>query len=390
MNGLWIISELLRPRTARPLGLDRIRAVRGLPFAGLSTPWIWGIALGVVGVLIVVTVVVLAGRRYGQIEQSWSTFRKLSNQAGLSNEERTLLAGAARASGLGDRPDRIFTAQQAFQEGLAGLGRARRTWATPAGAPSVCATCSYLVSLREKLGFENSSDQPDPANVPLGHLEPGTALTVFRQDSPENLQVYVTDTRGEGRELVVLPEIPLTASVGATWLVRYPQAGMLWEFNAWVISNMAGEIVIRPAGRARWINRRRFIRAPVSRSARVALFPFRTQAAGTDGPRFVPGRLTEIGGPGMRIEAQLDAQVGQRVLVMIDLSDQAMEAVGTVRGVHASNGDPPQIAVELTGLDTSQIAELMRATNYEAQCGSQSDRPGARKSVAAGREVAHA
>jgi hypothetical protein len=96
-------------------------------------------------------------------------------------------------------------------------------------------------------------------------------------------------------------------------------------------------------------------------------------------PEFVPAVVTELAGPGLRIEAQLEAKVGERVLVVSRLDEEVgqesnlqkadgpstskiIEDIGEVRHIEpAQNGF--SIAVELIGLSDSDVSELIRATN---------------------------
>jgi len=142
----------------------------------------------------------------------------------------------------------------------------------------------------------------------------------------------------------------------------------------------------------RFINRRRFLRVPVSKQAFVASFPFSRQLSKGSGnnedeyagmwgpPKFVPAVVTELAGPGLRIESRLEAKVADRILVMLKLDEEngrgsaeagqnskitaskIIEDIGEVRQVRPiKNGF--SIAVELTGLNDSDVSELIRATN---------------------------
>ncbi|MGB2863689.1 MAG: hypothetical protein WBC05_10230, partial [Sedimentisphaerales bacterium] len=95
-------------------------------------------------------------------------------------------------------------------------------------------------------------------------------------------------------------------------------------------------------------------------------------------PEFVPASVTELAGPGLRIEAPLEVEVGDRVLVILKLSEvddkpgsnrtgkiapqKIVEDIGEVRHTkRIENGF--SIAVELKGLSDPNINELVRATN---------------------------
>ena len=97
-------------------------------------------------------------------------------------------------------------------------------------------------------------------------------------------------------------------------------------------------------------------------------------------PKFASAVVTELAGPGLRVETRLEAKVGDRILVMLRLDEEngqssakagqnrkmtpfkIIEDIGEVRQVRpVKNGF--SIAVELTGLNDSDVSELIRATN---------------------------
>jgi hypothetical protein len=88
-------------------------------------------------------------------------------------------------------------------------------------------------------------------------------------------------------------------------------------------------------------------------------------------PEFVAGVVTELAGPGLRIESALAVDVGERVLVVFSLDEEGadlmravrvVEDVGEVRHIRAA-GNGFSIAVELTSLKDSDVDELICATN---------------------------
>ena len=86
-------------------------------------------------------------------------------------------------------------------------------------------------------------------------------------------------------------------------------------------------------------------------------------------PEFVPAVVTELAGPGLRMEVPLEVEVevGDRVLVVFRLGEETaaskmVEDIGEVRHAKAiQNG--LSIAVELIGLNDSDVNELICDTN---------------------------
>jgi hypothetical protein len=114
-------------------------------------------------------------------------------------------------------------------------------------------------------------------------------------------------------------------------------------------------------------------------------------------PRFVPAMVTELAGPGMRIESPLHVLMGERVLVVLGLDDggrassadderngwqkppRVLEDIVVVR--HAKRTpDGWSMAVELAGLSDKNVDELIHATSaaetrlHAAGCAGASER----------------
>ena len=196
-------------------------------------------------------------------------------------------------------------------------------------------------------------------------------------DDIEATVVENTDT-----ELAIKLAKDIKITFGELWCVRYYFGSSVWEFDSSVVSYDGNILVLNHSNDVRFINRRRFLRVSVKHSAFIAHFPFvKSIDAQTYGPpEFVPAVVTELAGPGLRIESKLDVKTGQRVLVIFNLDqgqsrqsnpdDQSDEAatskmIGDIAEVRHTkvikNG--LSIAVELTGLSDSDIDELIRATN---------------------------
>jgi hypothetical protein len=187
---------------------------------------------------------------------------------------------------------------------------------------------------------------------------------------------------------------------GEFWCVRYFQGSSIWEFDSSVLSYDGCRLILRHNDNVRFINRRRFVRVPVIMPGFIARFPFDSLCTETksddideDGndydfeqskaliwgpPEFIPAVVTELAGPGLRIESTLDVKVGDRVLVVFNLGQDKgsgsaksagklesyciVEDIGLVRNVRSvKNG--LSIAVELTGLNDANINKLICAAN---------------------------
>lgn len=301
----------------------------------------------------------------------------------------------------------IFTLPGAFNRGAA---KATDQVTATHGATESRRLAAELAVLREKLGFEKrSSDatgsalksvKPDTRQVPVGKK-----LQIIPHGFGEPNGIEATVIKNDQIELAVKLAAPLEADPGAPCRVHYHFGASVWEFDASVISCHGGILVLTHSYDVRFINRRRFLRVPVNKPALIASFPFERSCRHGDNdtdwtpdssvdslptlwgsPEFVCAEVTELAGPGLRIEAPLEFQVGERVVVIFKIGRESdarrqgasphsnpdrenrkapsrvVEDIGEVRHVRATeNGF--SIAVELTGLSDSNVSELIRETN---------------------------
>lgn len=353
-----LTTALLAQMTAKER-LDA--ATKGVSAKPGDMTWLWLLLIVVIVVVLIVSVWALYNQVVGRRRRAWQAFIQHADQLGLSDEERTLLHNIAGRASL-DQIDLIFTSPDSFNAGLAtlttdnsvGLGQSLR----------MCGTCAYLQTLREKLGFQAPIETGKVSAVNLGKVPDGTVLTVMRQRSPENFQAAVASSDPATGELIVQPENNIAGHVGDSWLIRFPEGGILWEFNAWVVRTQDAQAVLKPSGGLRWINRRKFIRTSTNRPAHVAAFPFDLEDQ-AQVPQFVAGTLLEIAGPGLLLRAPIDVSAGERVLVVVELHrNKRIEGMGMVRraAVDSEDGETT-IAVELINLTTTEVAQLARETN---------------------------
>jgi len=361
-----VIAQLAAPATLAISAAERFRAIgRNLTGNGIG-PWLT-LVLGLGLIAGLVTLFALSHRR-DNAKQSWQRFRRRAERIGLGEEERALLGNIALSADLKD-PEAVFASEEAFFRGMARMERAPdQPGPFPGEKLAVCGSCQYYRSLREKLGFTSEpADTPEPAGVSLGPIQPGTTLKVTRQAEPHDAEVILEAVDQGTGELMIGKRQDLAVRTGETWTLSFSEAGLLWEFSARVAAvKSETELLVRALSRASQSNRRRFLRVPVSRPAQIAAFPFSTDEASAKPPEFVPAQMVELGGPGVLLEANVEAKLRDRVLVVMELGGRRVEGLGVVR--RAGSKSSP-IAVELVGLNTAQVAELARQTNAFATAG---------------------
>jgi hypothetical protein len=363
----------------------------------------WFIITGIVAIVIlsILFLVITIKRIRYERKNSSNLFDKYSLERGLSEDEDQLLFDIAGKANL-KRNESIFTMVNAFDRGVSAV---KKNFSGNHQTPEYYQMKMTLASLRQKLGFTKQ--------VSFSRGKPKKSAQLSSRDVQVGKKVFVTRRSGQetgGIEAVVVDNnedefiVELTEQIkitfGEFWCVRYFQGSSIWEFDSSVLSYDGCRLVLRHNDNVRFINRRRFLRVPVIMPAFIARFPFEllcteTMSDGIDKddndydhgqshalvwgpPEFVPAVVTELAGPGLRIETTLDVNVGDRILVVFNLglhkesnstrraekleSCNIAEDIGQVRHVKSvKNG--LSIAVELTGLNDSNINKLICAAN---------------------------
>jgi hypothetical protein len=330
-------------------------------------------------------------------------FARYAEKRGLSEQECQILLNIAGNAGL-RRRDAIFTTSSAFDRGAAKIIEKSLAYKQPVEeSKQLIAELSYL---REKLGFQNKNSSSVGAATKTKKLNSrqiptGKKLRMTRRKSraSNNSEIESTVIENNDMELKVKLTTPVEITPGELWRVHYYFGASVWEFDTSVVSCEGDILVLSHSNKVRFINRRRFPRVPVSKTAFVAQFPFsrmitrniesKDELPGpTQGsanalddswgpPKFAPAVITEMAALGLRIETPLEVNKGERILVIFELDEESsrkndktlttkiVEDIAEVKHVQIiQNG--LSIAVELTGLNDSDINELIRATNIAA------------------------
>jgi len=336
-------------------------------------------------------------------------FFEQSEKRGLSTRERHILLEVASKSRLKQR-NAIFTMQDAFDRGAAKLMEERLASQRPSEETDQLRV--ELSFLREKLGFQAAGSPGSPSN-PTCRTSPkklssrqipiGKTIHITRRKAQSSASIESIVLKNTDVELVVRLAMPVQSTPGEYWRVRYYFAASVLEFDTSVIKCDGDMLAFNHSDNVRFVNRRRFLRAPVNKPALIAHFPFartlpqaaidrkdkngskatrasaKARSASWGAPEFIPAVVTELAGPGLCVEAPLKAKVGDRVLVIFRLDEQEnpdespqkarktvpskiVQDIGLVRHTKATQNGL-SIAVELVGLTDSDVNELIRSTN---------------------------
>ncbi len=402
MTAALIIVTGLNAAMTALTPLERWYAARRLESSFMTERWFILAGVGAIFVLTALLVAVSLHRAAKQRRLSGWLFFEYARRLGLTGRECQVLQHIAARAKLRSC-ESIFTMAPAFERGAAEI--VRETLATHGTAKSTGLSAELSV-LREKLGFERQRTVSTGLGVKPGsrQIPTGKKLYITGPNRTSPADIESTVIKNDDIELAVRLARPLDCNPGELCCVRYNFGASVWEFDAAVVSCHGGILVLGHSNDVRFINRRRFLRVPVSHPAFIARFPFARDLSRDDDasqeepaqvcgeiwgpPEFVPAQVTELAGPGLRVEAPLEVKVGERVVVILKLSDQTrqdfaarglpppprelqsgsvkpsriVEDIGEVRRTEATE-DGFSIAVELTGLSDANVSELIRATN---------------------------
>lgn len=396
-----LLTPGLKAATLALTPLERLKATGSRLGANFETDfWFILSALLAVILLIVVFLVVNYSRRTQQRGAGNGLFTEYARKIGLSRYESKILLQMAQKAGL-KQSEAIFTMADVFDRGADEIMQGILSKLSIEESERLKTDLSFL---REKLGFQKKygsaiGPKERPRRLSSRQIPVGKKLHITRRKARNLSDIESTVVRNDDAGLMVRMAVQVESSPGESWRAHYYFGASVWEFDTSVVSCGGDILVLNHSDEVRFINRRRFLRVPVNRPAFVARFPFARMLQSVssledrklnDGkktsswgpPEFVPAVVTELAGPGLRIELPLEVKTGDRVLVVFELDGKSsrssdlqktngttpariVEDVGEVRHVKTIEKGF-SIAVELTGLGDSDIDELIRATNAAA------------------------
>ena len=331
---------------------------------------------------------------------SGQLFSEYAKAKELTDREYRMLMNIAANTGL-RKNESIFTLPSLFDREAANM--VKNTQAEQ-GIKQSQQLQGELTLLREKLGFHQYTS-PDTISTAQADAQSSRQIPlkkkiyIKRNHQQTNGDLEGTVIKNTPAGLTVQFTTPVEIIFGQSWICRYYSGAFVAEFTTTVVKCSGQIVVLNHSNHVRQINRRKFLRVPVKKPAYVANFPFKkepspddyllrkkiTSIQNTSGqtdeyfkpPRFVPATVTELGGPGLRINTDLSLNVGDRVLLMFKLdqnkkmastakrktgSEKIIEHIAQVRHI-TNEGSARSFALELTGLNDDGIDELIRATN---------------------------
>jgi hypothetical protein len=376
---LYAIVSALTP-------IQRWEALRHLDTHFMTQRWFIIFGIIVIAVLTLLLFWVNRNLRIQRQKADARLFAQYSGKRGLSRHERQILKDIALCANL-KQSESIFTLPDAFDRGTAKLIDKCRI---EEGVDESNQLKIELSFIREKLGFFmqkeiglNDFNSPGSRQIP-----PGSKLHLINHTNAF-IDVQCTVLENSEMGLTVSPEAKLNIDLAQAWRARFNAGSSIFEFDTYVTGYNDDTWTLSHAYNARFIDRRRFLRVPTKRCAFIASFPFNTtltyQNDLTDSlttPKFFPAYITELAGPGLRVDSPLEFTIGNRVLVVFNLNEnltdikeyekgsnqtlKIAEDIGIVRSVQKIN-ERFSVAVELIGLKEKEVDILIQETNAAAR-----------------------
>ena len=342
---------------------DRWKAIRNVGGTGGNGDLLWWILIGL-GILVAVGTVTALVYAHKQKRSKWGICKILGKRAGLRDSELILLDRMVKRTGLKD-PAKICTDNRIFNDAAMDYMSSSQVVASSEKAQLDLQTA--LVSIHAKLGFGVVNDGDGLSGIRSSRqITTGSRVFVAKMDSHETIEATVT---GNSRtELLIRAAESLPGRrKGDILTIRYAHGKGSWEFDARVIESDGSSVVVEHSQEMRSVNFRRFPRISTSMSAMAMFFPFHVDSCDA-ALEFLPADIVQIAGPGLLIKLPIKVEVGQSMLIRIQVDEERIvQGMTKVRRIVTDKPGGPFLAVEFIELTADELTEMTRATNLAAR-----------------------
>ncbi len=324
----------------------------------------WDLWLPVLATLVVGGLLVGLYAAWARRRRALAAFLASAARLGLSAEEQAALACVARLAGA--RPYGLVYADEAvFERGAAALAAGQAVEGVPAAR--LTALAAQMPAVRTKLGFAFDAAEGEGADG-AARLQAKQRVTVAFRDGRT---VAARVSRVDGRRVTLQVEAPADEATGRPCVLRTAVGRTPWEIDASIVAGAGELLVLHVVSAPRRADLRRFARVAADREVYLAPYPLVKRGTEETLPTFVPGRLREMGGPGLLVETDPAAEdeaggmtPGQRALVVLKVHPKrTLEAPATVRRVETDGAGCRAVALELAGLTDEEVGYLVRETH---------------------------
>lgn len=337
---------------------------------GLANPRIFAAGLITIGILLVVLYLYRKNRKWKEEDISKDMFESNIERIGLNDTECQLVLDIAKYSRI-KRIDSIFTMPFAFDQGAASV--MKKSFSQGRTLVERKHLNHQITSLKEKLGFKKEASNYTaneysfrPKGLSSRQVPVGRNVLISRIQSKDASPMTAVVVENNQYELKLSTEENFIGKPGEVWRVLYQFGAVIWKFDSLIVSFDNNELVLSHTENIRFINRRKFVHAPVNLHGYIARFHCANTVddAGKDMlPQFISATVTELSGPALQIIAPLKVRTGERILVIFELSrSRVIQSTAEVR--RCENGKKGyMIAAEMIDINEACINELITATN---------------------------
>jgi hypothetical protein len=352
--------------------IDRLRGMKALNGGAGATEIPWLTLTGCIAVigLLVLLVVVNRNSARRKNERITREFEHNADKVGLTAAEQRLMTAIARHSGIEDIT-LIFSNHEAFSRGASKLMQDH--FASGDSIEDRRNLKAAVELIYQKLGIVSSAPASSDVISRLNTRQVPVGKTVYivqrGNNSQEETETVVAANKHDGIVLKVSGEMAAGTVVGELWQIRYHLGPSAWEFQSSVTELHEGLVTLAHRDMARFTNRRRFLRVPVRYKALVANYTLSPGSLALDKatPKFVSAVVTEIAGPGMRLETSLAMTPGDKLLIVVSFENgEVIRNMAEVKHVQSTRTGW-SVAVELVTLSDAEVGTLVRLTNIAAK-----------------------
>jgi hypothetical protein len=358
-----VLSPLQRYQAMRRLHSDSIQNI------ATSTWFIVG-GFAAIGLLLLLLFVFRRLRLEKERLVLETRFRESCDNGRLTSQEREILGFICRHTQLGNK-NRIFKNKAAFETGFAEL--IQESFSAGHSLEQRKQLNIMVQCIKAKLGFQKSAPTNDgavlaPRKMGSRQIPQGRSVQVEAVSESSVFCFEAKVIRNDSFELVLQPDMAIEVTPGRTVQVQYKVGAMIWIFESTILACGPGGLELNHNEDMKVLNRRRFPRVAVQKKAKVALFEMNQALTGElKAPVFEDAVVTELSGPGLQIQTNLDLKILARVLVIFEPEPgRLIQDVAQVLGLQ-ENQSGWLVAVEMIGLSENAVNDLVRITHLIAR-----------------------
>jgi hypothetical protein len=396
ISGVLIFPEILTNLTPG----ERWRAAGDFGMGSEIDRWFAFCVVGTLFLLVLLCLLYLVLNRKRKQHFLKQVIIKHAERLKLDRQEFALMIELVN-NAEGDRKDTVFCVAEHFESVEADI--LSDMVSNGEDYALIDAKRAHFQSLRDKLSFDRllldvKDDFSNGEQSSSRFITEGLKVRLRRggESEDDEVEAVVVDNSRLGISLKL--KRSLKVSFHDLWIARYNFKSSVLEYCSSMITYDGGILVLKHSDNIHFIRRRRFARVSINKPGFVARFPFmrdlgdvalkESEGSLLDGieeeggatlgpPEFVCATVTEIGGPGLKIEVPFVVESGERIVVVfrldsdggglahgkqISTTSKIIEAVGIVHGVQPFEGGSCA-GVELKGCSHYEVDELVRATN---------------------------